>query len=147
MQDIDNARSNHQIRNMHALAAAGKCLFCPDGLTFAKQQPVFKTKFWYVKPNDYPYDGAQVHIMTVPHRHVLSPTELTTEEIVELYHVVIPRIQTEHNMPGCSGFFRFGDTKFTGATIHHFHMHFVKGVKKPTTGEVKPIFALVGYKP
>ena len=71
MQDIDNARSNHQIRNMHALAAAGKCLFCPDGLTFAKQQPVFKTKFWYVKPSGQLPNGQSESTV-----HVSSPEEL-----------------------------------------------------------------------
>lgn len=144
-QDIGNARLPAQAQNMQALAEAGKCLFCPGGLPFAKQQPVFQGMYWYVKPNDFPYKGAQVHVMAVPHRHVTMPNELSIDELEELYKVVIPWLQQSHGLQGCSGLFRFGDTRYTGATIHHFHMHFIQGDQK-ADGETEPLFALVGYK-
>lgn len=144
-QDIGNARSFDQAQNMRALAAAGKCLFCSDGLTFAEKQPVFQGVYWYVKPNDYPYKGAKIHVMAVPRRHVTLPNELTLDELQELYQIVIPWLQQSHELQGCSGLFRFGDTRYTGATIHHFHMHFIQGEQK-AEGETEPLFALVGYK-
>lgn len=144
-QDIANAREEHQRENMQALSDAGKCLFCPDGLPFAEKQPIFRGEFWYVKPNDYPYEGAVTHVMAVPNRHIMNPEELTQDELFELFQVIIPWLRTELEMEGLSCLFRFGNTKRTGATIHHLHVHFIEGAERSSSSH-PPIFAVVGFK-
>jgi ATP adenylyltransferase len=143
MQDIANAKSDEQRRDMQALEAAKVCLFCPQGLSLKDKRVFHRGEHWYVTPNDFPYDGTKVHVMIVPNRHLLSFTDLSSEEILELPKM-LGWVNREFGIEGASMFARYGNTRYTGATIHHFHLHVAQGTEK--SEKTKPIFALIGYK-
>jgi ATP adenylyltransferase len=143
VQDISNAKSTEQARDMKDLAAANACLFCPEGLNLKGKRVFHRGEHWYVTPNDFPYKGTAVHVMIVPTRHVLSFEELLPTEILEL-PAMLSWVNQEFGIKGASMFARYGETAFTGATIHHFHLHITQGVAKSETTE--PLFALIGYK-
>lgn len=143
MQDIANARSEAQAQDMRDLAVAGACLFCPEGLNLKGKRVFHRGEHWYITPNDFPYKGTTVHVMVVPHRHVVSFTDLTENELLEL-PAMIAWVNKEFNIKGAGLFCRYGDTSYTGATIHHFHIHIAQGIEKSET--TKPVFALIGYQ-
>ena len=144
MQDINNARYPGQISDMVALAEARACLFCPEGLELKQKRVFHRGQYWYVTPNDYPYVGTTVHVMIVSIRHLSRIEDMSTEEFLELQSM-IAWVNKEFDIKGAGMFCRFGDTTYTGATIHHFHMHIAQGHSK--TSDSKPIFALIGYQP
>jgi ATP adenylyltransferase len=143
VQDIDNARTKAQREDMEALARAGACLFCPAGLNLKGKRVFHRGVHWYVTPNDFPYAGTSVHVMIVSNRHIMSFEDLSPEELLELPKM-LEWVNREFGIRGASMFARYGETLFTGATIHHFHLHIAQGVAKSETTE--PLFALIGYK-
>ena len=145
MQNIENARSQQQKEDMEKLAEANACLFCKEGLTLTNKRVLFKGTHLYITPNDFPYKGVVHHVMVVPKRHIITPEEMTSEEYEELFTVMLPWLRENLKMDGCSGLFRFGNTKRTGATINHFHIHFISGAEKESKDH-EPIMTLVGYK-
>jgi diadenosine tetraphosphate (Ap4A) HIT family hydrolase len=146
MQDIDNTRSNEMKRRMLILREQGLCLFCEEGMKLMEKIKLYQGNFWFVTINDAPCEGAAIHVMAVPNRHITNPEELTTEEFHELFQVVIPWLRKELGMQGLSGLFRFGNTKRTGSTIHHLHFHFIEGVDRASFDH-EPVWAVVGFKP
>lgn len=145
MQDIANSRMGRQREEMEKLAKSGECLFCPGGLRLLKKPIHFTGKYWYVAPNDFPYEGTTLHLVVAPHRHITSPEELTAEELGELFSEITPRLRREFGLDGCSALFRFGNTRRTGATIHHLHIHFIQGAERQSQDH-EPIWAVVGFK-
>lgn len=143
MQDINNARSKKQAEDMRDLENANACLFCPEGLSLKDKRVFHRGTHWYVTPNDFPYPGTTVHVMIVPNRHVIGFCDLTNEELLE-FPAMIAWVNEEFDIKGAGLFCRYGDTTYTGATIHHFHIHITQGHQK--TDGAEPVFALVGYK-
>jgi ATP adenylyltransferase len=143
VQDIGNARTPEQIADMKALADAKACLFCPEGLAVKNKRVFHRGEHWYVTPNDFPYHGTTVHVMIVPNRHITSFNQLSSEELLELPEM-ITWVNREFDIRGAGMFCRYGETSYTGATIHHFHIHIAQGSQKTEGSE--PLFALVGYK-
>jgi ATP adenylyltransferase len=143
VQDIDNARQDKQREDMRKLADANACLFCAEGLQLTQKRVFHQGNHWYVTPNDFPYEGTTVHVMIVPNRHIAGFADLTEEELLEL-PTMVAWINKEFDIKGAGLFCRYGDTTYTGATIHHFHIHIAQGQQKTTTS--LPVFALVGFK-
>ncbi len=145
MQDINNSHSEAMTQRMLLLREKGWCIFCEEGFSLFEKKKLYSGKFWYVTANDNPYAGAVTHVMAVTNRHVANPEELTLEELTELFQAVIPWLRKEFGMQGLSGLFRFGDTRRTGATIHHLHFHFIEGIDKESHDH-EPVWAVVGFK-
>ena len=143
MQDINNARSDAQKKDMEDLKVANVCLFCPEGLNLKSKRVFHQGEHWYVTPNDFPYAGTTVHVMIVPRRHVVSLLDLLPEELVELPQM-FAWVNREFSIRGATMLARYGETSFTGATIHHFHIHIAQGIQKSETTE--HLYAAIGYK-
>lgn len=123
------------------------CIFCNavnEKLEDDKCLKVLEAKQCYVMLNLYPYNSG--HIMVVPHRHISSFSELTTEEMLEIMEVVkislaaLDRTMQPHG-------YNFGANlgKAAGAGIdEHIHFHIVPRWSGdtnflPVLGEVKVI--------
>ena len=145
MQDLSNSRSIEMRQRMELLAGQGQCYFCKEGQNLFEKTPLHEGRYWYVTYNDSPYKGAVTHVMVVPKRHLTQPEELTGDELVELYQLMIPWLRENLQIQGASALFRFGDTKLTGATLQHFHVHFIHGVERSGPGH-SPIWAVVGFQ-
>lgn len=114
-------------------------------MRLTKKKILFRGDNWFVTPNDFPYSGSKTHVLVVPVRHVITPKKLYTNELIELFSIIIPWLEKELGISGMTALFRFGDTKKTGATIHHLHVHFIEGVEKSSPDHI-PITAVVGFK-
>ncbi len=145
MQDVENVRSKAQLESMEKVKAAGVCLFCDEGMVILRKRKLLETTSWFVTDNDFPYDGAVNHVLAIPKRHVTKPEELTDAELMELFRELSPLVQKEFALDGYTLLFRAGNTKKTGATLHHLHIHFINGVEKTHKDHPK-VVATVGYQ-
>lgn len=144
-QDISNTRDDLMRQRMLLLSERGHCFFCPEGQELFEKEKLHEGVYWYISESDSPYKGSVTHVMAVPKRHITLPEELTANELVELMHEMIPWMKENLNMSGISGVFRFGNTKITGATLHHLHFHFITGVER-SNKDHPPIWAVVGFQ-
>lgn len=126
------------------------CPFCVD---FSKKQEVFKYHskpvlfhgvHWVVTENFDPYHGAKHHFMFIHRKHIVSFSELKPAALQELA-LLTKKLERKFSLPAGVFLFRFGDTRYTGGSVNHFHGHFVLG-DKGVKGEDEPLTLFAGYK-
>lgn len=125
--NFDTARRDDQRKQMEDLAARGVCAFCPKHFEQEHREPIeLRTKHWVVTKNDYPYDNTKHHLMLVPHEHVSTFSELSTDaqhDFADTIVAVEKKWELNHYAVGM----RSGDMRYTGGTVEHLHAHIVVG--------------------
>ena len=120
----------------------GVCPFCPESLAKYHKNPILKEgKFWLLTDNFYPYEGTKYHELLIHKAHITSFAEISKEAWVE-FNEFIKDFAQENKIPGGTFIMRFGDTRYTGASVAHLHANFVSpdGENK----DRKPIIARIG---
>jgi ATP adenylyltransferase len=120
LYDFDAARTDAQRAKMEDLAARGVCIFCPEHAG----ELVHRGEHWYVKHNDFPYDGTVAHYLIVPLRHVVAFDELPDEAGAELW-ALKRMLKARHPARATATVERSGDMRFNGGSVAHLHTHFV----------------------
>ena len=135
LQDLSNAREGKQRLIMEELAVTGECFLCQDVILRVAEKypgvaslPIHEGKHWFIKHNDFPYQGTKLHVLIVPKRHVTNIEDLEIWEFVELKEMVA-WVNTTFAVVGASMILRYGETSYTGATLTHLHFHIFHGVK------------------
>ena len=120
----------------------GVCPFCPEQLKKYHKNPILEeTKSWLVTNNMYPYKNAKHHILLIHKKHIENLAEMSQEAWVELNQIFLKAIERS-KIPGGTMFIRFGDTRFTGASVSHLHAHLVSSdPDSPTYG---PLLTRIG---
>lgn len=150
IQNLGNTREEAQYRIMEELSHTGECFLCKSTvLRIARKYPrvastpLHEWSNWFVKHNDFPYEGTKLHLLVIPERHVTQIEDLTPQEFLEVQQIV-GWVNTTFNVQGASLFLRYGDMSYTGATGTHLHFHILHGDKKHEGCEsIKP---KLGYK-
>ena len=120
----------------------GICPFCPENLPKYHKNPILKEgKFWLLTTNMYPYEGAKHHVLIIHKDHVEKLSEISREAWDELKSLIDSFIK-EKNIPGGSLVMRFGDTRYTGASVSHLHVNLVSPDGEDKNR--KPIVARIG---
>jgi diadenosine tetraphosphate (Ap4A) HIT family hydrolase len=122
---LEAARSSEQRLYMEGLAEAGICIFCPEHVAGQQREPIEHSgRHWYVKKNDYPYEGALAHYLIVSQAHVLSFDELPDEAGAELW--AIKRALKSQLQPAAFATVeRSGNMLYNGGSVAHLHVHLV----------------------
>jgi diadenosine tetraphosphate (Ap4A) HIT family hydrolase len=122
---MDHARTDEQRRHMEELEDAGICVFCPEHFATHHREPIELSKeHWYVTKNDFPYVGTAAHYLIVPHTHVTAFDQLPDEAGAELWG--IKRELKQKLAPAAEATVeRSGTMRYNGASVAHFHVHFV----------------------
>jgi ATP adenylyltransferase len=125
LYNLEAARSQEQRRYMEGLVSSGTCILCPQNVEREQREPIEHTgRHWYVKRNDYPYEGALWHYLIVARQHVSSFDELPDEAGAELS--AIKRALKERLQPTATATVeRSGDMHYNGGSVAHLHVHFV----------------------
>jgi diadenosine tetraphosphate (Ap4A) HIT family hydrolase len=87
--------------------------------------PVRQADSWLVTDNMYPYKPSKVHRLLILRRHAEHITELREGEWLELFQIA-KKETADLNIAGGTLIMRFGETKFTGGSVHHLHAHLVQ---------------------
>jgi diadenosine tetraphosphate (Ap4A) HIT family hydrolase len=120
----------------------GVCPFCSESLAKYHKNPILKEgKFWLLTNNMYPYEGVKYHELLIHRAHITSFGEISKDAWDELGEF-INDFTKGNNIPGATFIMRFGDTRYTGASVAHLHANLVS-----PDGEDegrKPIIARIG---
>jgi diadenosine tetraphosphate (Ap4A) HIT family hydrolase len=120
----------------------GVCPFCPDQLKKYHKNPILEeTENWLVTNNMYPYKNSKHHILLIHKKHIENVRELGVEEWKELYEIFARAIERS-KIPGGTLFMRFGNTRFTGASVSHLHAHLVSS--DPDNPEYTALLTRIG---
>jgi ATP adenylyltransferase len=119
-------RNEEQRALMTALAAAGTCLMCPDGIAAHGFAVTLATAHWTVTPNEYPYSGTRLHFMVIPREHVSDLIDLSPAAQADLF-AVLGQLRDRFGLSYYGLGVRCGDCRYTGATIQHLHAHVLVG--------------------
>lgn len=107
------------------IAKDGVCPFCPEHLAKYHKNPIEKRKYWIVTDNMYPYKPSKHHRLIIHTEHVTHIDEVSPPAWHELMEIFLAESKNE-KIAGGSLIMRFGDTKFTGASVSHLHAHIVQ---------------------
>ena len=125
LYNLGAARSEAQRSYMADLAARGVCVLCPENVEREQREPIeHMGAHWYLKKNDYPYEGALHHYLIVSRVHVASFSQLPDEAGAELW-ALRRLLQRELKPLALATVERSGDMRFNGASIAHLHVHVV----------------------
>ena len=107
------------------IAKQGVCPFCPDQLAKFHKKPIEEKTYWVVTDNMYPYKPTQQHRLIIHKTHVTHIAEISEPAWHELRAIISDETK-KRDLVGGTFIARFGDTKFTGASVSHLHAHIVQ---------------------
>lgn len=140
--NLDNVRFADQRVIMERIAKDGACPFCPENRKSGEVlEPLWRGKHWVIVPNRWPYENTILHLMAISERHISSPHELVPAEWME-FREAVEWVIAAHGLRGGAIGMRFGDTRMTGATVQHFHVHFIAADPDPKPGSERVRFPM-----
>ena len=145
--DLGNAeiveRDNY-IQTLKEILDGGFCPFCEEHLSKHHKRPfLYKSTYWIVTENSWPYEGSKFHFLFIARPHVEKMENLPSPmwaELLKLYQQLV----VEKRLRGATLMIRSGDTKISGASVNHLHAHLFVGVRG--TKKTRTIAAVVGFK-
>jgi ATP adenylyltransferase len=119
----------------------GVCPFCPEYLAVYHPNPVIKEgQYWLYTKNAYPYKGTVHHFLIIHKAHIEDFKDITPAAWLELQEL-INAMAHDHGIKGGALVCRFGETKYTGASVAHLHAQIIVG---PGKNEAEPVLMRVG---
>lgn len=115
----DNSRDPKQVELMRAAERRG---YDPLDPMYLSQGILEVYRGWYVTNNAFPYSNAKQHLLFVPVRPVYDLEGLSRAEIFSLYDL----LQKYRSSSGDMIFLRFGDPRFSGASLRRLHVHLIE---------------------
>lgn len=136
--NIQNTRSDDQFEYYKAIADDDVCPFCTESLKKYLKQPIISEgDHWLVTPNRWPYEHTSAHYLLIARQHIETVTELPSGAFEELGDHV-KQLVTDNNLDYGGIAMRFGDVRYTGATVNHLHAHLLQAAKDmPEDAKVK----------
>ncbi len=140
--NTDNHKGGNYDAVIRDIAEKKVCPFCPEQLKNFHKNPILtEGAEWLATDNMYPYKGAKTQILLIHKKHIADIGEISEAGWAEL-HSLIKKMITERKVPGGTFMMRFGDTRYTGATVTHLHAQIVSsGPGEPGT---EPVITRVG---
>lgn len=120
-----NARPGGYDKVIADIAAQNVCPFCPEHLAEFHKKPMEHRKFWIVTDNQYPYQPSKHHKLIIHAEHIDHVSKIIPEAWTELYEIVQELVDA-NSIGGGTFLMRFGETRFTGASVTHLHANLVQ---------------------
>ncbi len=120
-----NANRGNYADVIKDIAEKAVCPFCPEQLANFHKNPIRRHGHWIVTNNMYPYHPTKQHVLLIHADHIEHASELSAKAWAELKQV-IEQEAAVRNMVGGAFTMRFGDTRFTGASVAHLHAHLIQ---------------------
>lgn len=140
----DNSKRGAYAKVIDDIAAEKICPFCPEHIHRIHPNPVVDKTYWLITDNAYPYKPVKQHLLLVHKAHIEHVSELSIEAWYELKTILDELSQTK-NMKGGALMMRFGDTKYTGASVAHLHAQLVQGdPESPDYDQAKGVLCRIG---
>ncbi|MGI5155423.1 HIT family protein [Microbispora sp. CA-102843] len=119
-----NSRDAGQRAEMDRLERVGVCLFCQEHLP--PERVLWRTAWWSVTENAYPYTGARLHFLLIPTVHAAELLDLPGAARDDLW-TVLQWVRDSYELDFYGLGLRSGNCAYTGGTIEHLHLHVLVG--------------------
>ncbi len=145
---LEHARTDEQRADMENIARRDICFMCAENIPEfyeARGGLVEEGEYSYLVRNGYPYENTEWHLMAIPKQHVEHLSDLSDGFILEAFGY-FRKLERDLEITGGAVAMRFGNPAETGATAHHFHIHFIVPSKqigpddKPVRFRMSPKF-------
>lgn len=112
---------------IRSISQDGVCPFCPEHIDHYHGMPALVDgEHWLATENKYPYANAENHLIIIHRAHIETVEEISPDAWQEL-QVVVNGLVRLRDLRGGGFLMRFGDTRFTGATVSHLHAQIIAG--------------------
>jgi galactose-1-phosphate uridylyltransferase len=142
--NLTNARPGVYEKVIKDIQESAICPFCPEHINNIHKNPIEEKEFWLVTDNMYPYKPTRKHLLLIHKKHIEHVNELTKEAWDELFDI----IKTETKKLGMEGgtfMMRFGNTKYTGASVSHLYCNLLQSdPDHPDYEKTKGVITRVG---
>lgn len=139
----ENSQAREHYKNvLEKIKTDSVCPFCKEQLAKYHTNPILKENAtWLITKNMYPYKNTKEHFLLIHKEHISSVTEMTEAEQKDL-HELINWATHEFKLLGATFFMRYGDTRYTGATVGHLHGQLV--ASDPFRDGYEPVLTRIG---
>ncbi len=126
--NIENGkRSLEYLKVLQKIDKEGICPFCEENfLIHHPKEILFKTKYWIVTTNGWPYKATKKHFLVVyKPKHICHIEEMPQEAFEDKLNI-IKKLTNEYKIQGGTLMMRFGTSDHTGASVEHLHFHIIQ---------------------
>lgn len=141
--DKQYAKNPRYRRQLERFERAGTCPFCPEQFPLLRKPILHKAGQWFVVWNTHKYKNSRRHLLIVSRQHKESLQDLSPRDLADVIRLV-RRLAKTYAIRGGGLFLRFGDTRFTGATVKHLHFHLVVPKLTQTRDKAEPVYVPIG---
>ncbi len=124
--NADNSKRGDYAKVIDEIAKNKICPFCPEHVTRIHPKPIEEKKYWLVTDNAYPYKTVKQHMLLIHREHIEHVNELSVEAWIELKEI-LKEVSEKRDISGGAFMMRFGETRYTGASVSHLHAQIVQG--------------------
>ncbi len=124
MVNLKNARKGEYRKVIKTISKTGKCPFCKENFKYHKK-PIFKTsQAWFLTDNSWPYKNSRRHLVIISETHKEKFSQLTKKDWAAVSRLTNWAIK-KFKIKGGALALRFGEPRFTGASVNHLHFHLI----------------------
>ena len=141
--NVANGKRNPgYLKVLQKIEQEGICPFCEENfLIHHPKKILFKTKYWIVTTNGWPYKATKNHFLMVYRPGHLCHIEELSKKAFEDMLSISQRLTKEKKIKGGTLMMRFGTSHHTGASVEHLHFHLIQPDKRskdydPATGVI-----------
>lgn len=130
-------------RIIRAIEKEGRCPFCPDNFKYHRKPILKRRASWFITEASWPYKNAARHFIILGTRHIERFEKIAVSDwraIMFLASWAIRRFKIR----GGGLAMRFGETRFTGATVCHIHAHLIVPELNRKTKTAKTVLFPIG---
>jgi diadenosine tetraphosphate (Ap4A) HIT family hydrolase len=120
--DLNNARPGVYTDVIKKIQEDKICPFCIEHLQSVHPNPIEEKTYWVVTDNAYAYKPKKQHVLLIHKEHIDDIAHISAEAWNEL-HDIIKSEKEKRGITGGTFIMRFGETKYTGASVTHLHAH------------------------
>ena len=117
------------------------CPLCPKTMRWHNKPILKHHRGWLITENFNPYKNTERHLIVIGSAHKERLEELSARDWGAITHLLNWAIK-KFKIEGGAIAMRFGDTRWTGATVAHLHAHLI--VPKMTRGKTQSVTFPIG---
>jgi len=138
-----NAKTKEYKKILEKIIKTNKCPFCPDNFKYHKKPILKKYQGWLATTNSWPYKNTQYHFVLIPLKHKVNFSDLNDKDFQAVKYLVNWLIK-KYKLKGAGLALRFGEQKYTGATVRHLHFQLIVPQLKPKSKIAKVVIFPIG---
>ncbi len=118
------AQTERYRKILSVIESENKCPFCPNNFKYHKNPILKRLGDWFITENSWSYKEARHRFLLICDKHMENISELSAKDL-ETVLKLAKWATRKYRISGGALAMRFGNTRFTGATVCHLHFHLI----------------------